>query len=66
MFQKSIGGKSIGVWYDSDSGDFGCYTNRTIIKILTVKESRKIWRIYLSKNEFELAKQYCRVRKSFK
>jgi len=31
-----------------------------IIKFLAVKESKKIWRIYLTKNEFELAKFYCK------
>lgn len=56
----SIGGKSIGIWCDPETGDFGSYTTRMIIKFLTIRESRKIWRIYLSKNEFDLAKQYCR------
>ena len=48
----------IGIWSDVDTGDFGCYNSQSIIKYSAVKETRKIWRIYLSKNEFELAKQY--------
>ena len=56
---------NIGVWSDPDTGDFGCYTNKAIIKYLTIKESRKIWKIYLAKNEFDLAKQYCRVSGTF-
>lgn len=58
---KSIGGRVKGVWFDSFYGDFGSYTSQSIIKYVANKESRKIWRIYLSKNEFELAKQYCKV-----
>ena len=54
-------GKTIGIWSDMETGDFGCFTNQSIIKYLAIKESRKIWRIYLSKNEFDLAKQYTRV-----
>ena len=61
-FLKSIGGKTVGVWFDPLYGDFGSYTNQTIIKYVANKESRKIWKIYLSKNEFDLAKQYCKVR----
>jgi len=56
----SIGGRSIGIWLDAESGDFGCYTSRMIIKFLAVREARKIWRIYLGKKEFELAKFYCK------
>ncbi len=57
---KSIGGRTIGVWFDSFYGDFGSYTSQSIIKYIANKEHRKIWKIYLSKNEFDLAKQYCR------
>ena len=52
----------MGVWFDPLYGDFGSYTNQTIIKYVANKESRKIWKIYLSKNEFDSAKQYCKVR----
>lgn len=58
---KSIGGRTLGVWFDMNSGDFGSYTSQSIIKYVANKESRRIWKIYLSKNEFELAKQYCKV-----
>ena len=51
----------MGVWFDSYFSDFGTYTNQTIIKYIPNKESRKIWKIYLNKNEFDLAKQYCKV-----
>ncbi|CAF1037381.1 unnamed protein product [Brachionus calyciflorus] len=56
---KSIGGKLKGVWHDPISMDFGSYTGRSIIKYVANKESRKIWKIYLNKNAFDLAKQYC-------
>lgn len=58
---RSIGGKVKGVWFDSLYADFGSYTGQSIIKYVANKESRKIWKIYLAKNEFELAKQYCKV-----
>jgi hypothetical protein len=51
----------VGIWFDPFYGDFGSYTNQTIIKYVANKEARKIWKIYLSKNEFDLAKQYCKV-----
>lgn len=51
----------MGVWFDSFYSDFGTYTNQTIIKYIPNKESRKIWKIYLSKNEFDSAKLYCKV-----
>lgn len=57
---KSIGGKTLGIWFDSYYSDFGSYTSKSIIKYIANKEHRKIWKIYLSKNEFESAKQYCR------
>lgn len=56
---KSLGGNTLGVWFDPTSKDFGSYSSTTIIKYITNKETKKIWKIYLSKNEFELAKQYC-------
>jgi hypothetical protein len=54
-------GKIIGTWFDLPKNDFGCYTNQSIIKYLANKESKKIWKIYLSKNDFEQAKNYCKV-----
>ena len=62
---SSIGGRVLGVWFDSINGDFGCYTNQMIIKYVPYKESRKIWKIYLTKNEFELAKEFCKVTKFY-
>jgi hypothetical protein len=58
---KSIGGRTLATWFDASFGDFGSYTNQTIIKYVPNSESRRIWRIYLAKDEFELAKQYCKV-----
>ena len=57
---QSIGGRTLGTWFDAHFGDFGSYTSQSIIKYLAHRESRRIWRIYLSKNEFELAKQFCK------
>jgi hypothetical protein len=57
---KSLGGRTLGTWFDSGFGDFGSYTCQTIIKYMPNNESRRIWRIYLAKNEFELAKQHCK------
>jgi hypothetical protein len=57
---KTVGGVTLGVWYDASNGDFGSYTSKTIIKYVANRESRKIWKIFLAKNEFELAKQYCK------
>lgn len=59
---KSVGGSTVGCWFDSVLADFGSYTSQSIIKYAVNKESRKIWKIYLSKNEFEMAKTFCKVR----
>jgi hypothetical protein len=58
---KNIGGRTLATWFDASFGDFGSYTSQTIIKYLPNNESRRIWRIYLAKDEFELAKQYCKA-----
>lgn len=58
---KSIGGSLVGIWQDSLQGDFGCYTNKSIVKYEANKESRKIWKIFLAKNDFEQAKNFCKV-----
>lgn len=58
---KSLGGSSlVGIWFDMAKSDFGAYSSRAILKYEPNKEARKIWKIHLGKNEFELAKTFCK------
>jgi hypothetical protein len=65
VLNQKLDSKSIGVtkniWFDAFYGDFGSYTMQSIIKYVANKEARKIWKIYLAKNEFEQAKNFCKV-----
>ena len=51
----------MGVWHDTRVGDFGAFTGQSVVKYLTNKEQRRIWKIYLAKNDFKSARQYCMV-----
>lgn len=58
---KSLGGSAlVGIWSDASHGDFGTYSSRAIVKYEANKEARKIWKIHLARNEFELAKDFCK------
>ncbi|KAH9519313.1 Vacuolar protein sorting-associated protein 18 like protein [Bulinus truncatus] len=53
-------GKLIGICKDAIRGTIWTFTANTVFKYKITKEDRDVWQMYLEKNEFELAKGYCK------
>ncbi|XP_071954720.1 vacuolar protein sorting-associated protein 18 homolog [Antedon mediterranea] len=53
-------GKLLGVCKDRIKGTIWSYTNQSVFKYKVTRESRDVWRMYLDKGEFDLAKEYCK------
>lgn len=55
-------GKLMSIVKDTKNGNVYTFSNKTIFRISYKKsnEMRNVWRMYLDKNEFELAKKYSR------
>ena len=41
--------------------ELGYFTDKSIFKYKITKETRNLWKFYLKKGEFEMAKKYCQV-----
>ncbi|XP_014476276.1 PREDICTED: vacuolar protein sorting-associated protein 18 homolog isoform X2 [Dinoponera quadriceps] len=53
-------GKLIGITKDPATRSIWAYSERAVFKYRVTKEDRNVWQVYVDKNEFELAKQYCK------
>ncbi|XP_033107072.1 vacuolar protein sorting-associated protein 18 homolog [Anneissia japonica] len=53
-------GKLLGICKDRVKGTIWSYTNQSVFKYKVTRESRDVWRMYLDKGEFDLAKEYCK------
>lgn len=53
-------GKLIGTTTDTTMGSIYVYTSKYIFLYYVNNEERNVWKMYADKNEFELAKKYCK------
>lgn len=53
-------GKFVDIAQDLQTNAIFACTSRSIFRFKVTKEYRHVWLLYLEKNEFELAKMYCR------
>ncbi|KAK0168771.1 hypothetical protein PV327_002541 [Microctonus hyperodae] len=53
-------GKLVNIIKDPMSGAIWAHTERALFKYKVTREERNVWQIYMDKNEFGLAKQYCK------
>lgn len=53
-------GKLLAVVKDPKNGNVYTYSNKTIFRYRINNEQRNVWRMYLDKNDFELAQKYSR------
>lgn len=53
-------GRLLGLCSDPVKGTIWAFTGQSIFKYKVTREARDVWQMYLDKNEFELAKEYCR------
>lgn len=53
-------GKLMGLYKDPLKMSIWCYTSQNVFKYKITREARDVWQMYLDKEEFELAKEYCR------
>ena len=45
-------------------GTVWAYTSQAVFKYKIVREARDVWQMYLDKGEFDLAKEFCKVRRN--
>ncbi|XP_055900557.1 vacuolar protein sorting-associated protein 18 homolog isoform X1 [Biomphalaria glabrata] len=53
-------GRLVGICKDVLKGTIWTFSANTVFKYKITKEDRDVWQMYLEKNEFELAKEYCK------
>lgn len=53
-------GKLLGMYKDPITNSIWAYTSQHIFNYKVNQESRDVWRIYLDKGKFDLAKEYCK------
>lgn len=53
-------GKFVDITKDIQTNSIFAFTERNIIRFKVSNEHRHVWSLYLDKNEFNLAKQYCK------
>ncbi|XP_059179714.1 vacuolar protein sorting-associated protein 18 homolog [Physella acuta] len=53
-------GKLLGICKDAIRGTIWTYTANSVFKYKVTKEDRDVWQMYLEKNEFDLAKEFCK------
>ncbi|XP_043488268.1 vacuolar protein sorting-associated protein 18 homolog isoform X2 [Polistes fuscatus] len=52
--------KLLNIVKDPVNRSIWAYSERAVFKYKVTKEDRNVWQVYLDKEEFELAKQYCK------
>ncbi|XP_015172039.1 PREDICTED: vacuolar protein sorting-associated protein 18 homolog isoform X2 [Polistes dominula] len=52
--------KLLNIVKDPINRSIWAYSERAVFKYKVTKEDRNVWQVYLDKEEFELAKQYCK------
>ena len=60
MYLQRIG-RPLGLCKDPIRGSLWAYTSQSVYKYKVTREARDVWQMYLDKEEFEMAKEYCRV-----
>ena len=58
LFQRY--GKLVGMCKDPLRGSIWAFTSHAVFKYKIIRESRDVWQMYLDKEQFDLAKLYCR------
>ncbi|KAK3096988.1 hypothetical protein FSP39_005437 [Pinctada imbricata] len=53
-------GKLIGLCKDPIRGSIWAFTSQNVFKYKVTREDRDVWQMYLDRDEFELAKDYCK------
>ena len=61
IYISKANNKLISFWQNPSFYEIGYHTDKSIVKYKITKETRNLWRFYLNKNDFEMAKKYCQV-----